>query len=480
MTDVLAKIKPQKPSRQLALPGFNYLFLGVILNAIVWGGTLLYLRKAAPTYASTWGVIVLGEDANVDVSLPDSGRASTTGGGSRAQAFEDPRSDYLYIATSASVLEEAANQVGSESDEFGDPDITTDEDSAIMSFVIEGDTPDLAQRKSRALYVVLNQHIEQLRQNELARREQENQVTLEEARLRVETAQDELAQYQATSAFGSDQQLQGLATGIEELRRLRSEYSAQAEGLGGRIAQLNSDVDFESQDVSDAYSLQSDPVYQQQFTEYGRLSAEFSDVSSQLGAQHPQVVAKRAELQGAQAAVQQRGSFLLGRPVNQETLTRIAPLGLDPQVGVVRGELFRESVVNQADREGLISQNQTLASEINQMESRFNELSQEKFTIDRLRRNLQVAETIFASTLAKLDLNKNDIYSIYPPIQLVTEPTLPDENDPVSPNKKMIFLAGLAGSFVVTFGLLLLWYENREPRNQTQQVDKQLPSWLSS
>jgi len=114
------------------------------------------------------------------------------------------------------------------------------------------------------------------------------------------------------------------------------------------------------------------------------------------------------------------------------------------------------------------------------MESRFNELSQEKFTIDRLRRNLQVAETIFASTLAKLDLNKNDIYSIYPPIQLVTEPTLPDENDPVSPNKKMIFLAGLAGSFVVTFGLLLLWYENREPRKQTQQVDKQLPSWLSS
>ena len=477
MTDVLAKVKPVKSARQWSLHGFNYVLLGVLLNAIVWGGTLLYLKRATPTYASQWGLLVLGENPNVDVSLPDSARATTSTNDARSMAFEDPRNDYVYIATSKDVIEAAAAQVGIDPEDFEEPEITTDDDTAIISFVISGETPDLAQRKSRALYVVLNQHIENLRENELARREQETQITLEEARLRVDEAQAELAEYQANSAFGSDQQLQGLATGIEELRRLRSEYSAQAEGLGGRISQLSNDVDFNAQDITDSYKLQSDPVYQQ-FTEYGRLSAEYSDISAQLGAQHPQVVAKRSELGSAQSALLDRGSFLLGRPVSQENLVQIAPLGLDPQVGIVRGELFRESIVNQADREGLLSQNQTLEAEIAQMEARFNSLSQEKFAIDRLRRNLQVAETIFASTIAKLDLSKDDIYSIYPPIQLVTEPTLADEDDPVSPNKAMVFLAGLAGSFIVSFGLLLLWYENREP--DAKAAGKQLPSWLSS
>lgn len=476
MTDALAKIKPETTGRQWTTSGFNYIFLGILLNAIVWAGALLYLKRAEPSYMSEWGVLVLGGDSSVNVSLPGSGSASTDSG--RSNTFADARSDYVYIATSSDVIEESARQVGIDAEEFEDPDITVDKDTAIMSFAVTGKTPELAQRKARALYTVLNQHVEELRKGEVDRRTQEDQSALERSRQRVDAAQKELANFLANSQFNSDQQLEGLSVGIESLRQLRSEYSAQAAGLGGRISQLSNDVDVNSQDVTDSYSLQGDPVYQQQFSNYGRLSAEFSELSGQLGAQHPLVVAKRAELESAQSAVQQRGAFLLGRPVDQTTLVRLAPLGLDPQAAVVRGDIFRETVVNQADREGLLSQDQSLAIEISQMEARLSQLSQEKFTVDRLRRNLQLAETIFASTLAKLDLNEEDIYSIYPPIQLVTEPTIPGEDDRISPSTKMVLLGALAGSFVVTFGLLLHWYENRDKHKQIAST--QLPSWLSS
>ena len=282
----------------------------------------------------------------------------------------------------------------------------------------------------------------------------------------------------AGSEFNSEQQLEGLATGIEALRQLSSQYSALAAGLDVRITQISSNVDpAEQQDITDSYSLQSDPVYQQLFDTYGRLSAEFSELSGQLGARHPMVVAKQAELQGAQSALQQRGTFVLGRSVDQATLVRIAPLGIDPQTSIVRGELFRESVVNEADREGLLSQNQSLTQEIGQMEDRLNQLSQEKFTVDRLRQNLQLAEAIFTSTVARLDLNEEDIYSLYPPIQLVTEPSMPGEDDRVSPSTQTVLLGALAGSFVITLGLLLYWYEKRDKH---QPANEQLPSWLSS
>ncbi|MGB7486354.1 MAG: hypothetical protein WA901_09205 [Phormidesmis sp.] len=458
MTDVLAKNKPRKMNRQWNISGLNYLFMGILLNAIVWGGTLLYLKRAEPSYVSRWGVLVLDGDSSVNVSLPGSASASTDTGRSN----ENARSDYVYIATSEGVIEEAARQAGIESDEFGDPDITVDSDTAIMSFAVEANTPELAYTKANALYEALNARVEQLRDLEISRRTQEDEVALQRARQRIDAAQDKLANYLATSEFNSDEQLQGLANGIESLRQLSSEYAVQADGLSGRITQLNDDVDLSSQDVTDSYSLQGDPVYQQQFAAYGRLSAEFSELSGQLGSQHPLVVAKRAELESAQSALEERGTFLLGRPVDQSTLVRIAPLGIDPQVAVVRGDLFRETVVDQAERERLISQNQSLGEEISQMEARLDQLSQDKFTVDRLRRDFQLAETIFASTVARLDLSEDDIYSIYPPIQLFTEPTVPNEDDRTNPSSQTIFLAGLAGSFVVTFGLLLLWYENRD------------------
>ena len=201
----------------------------------------------------------------------------------------------------------------------------------------------MAQRKARAMYAALDQTIDGLRDSEVSRREEGTNEDVDSARQKLQKAQSALAGYQASSGLSSDSQIENLASGIEQLRQQYAQALAQEKGLDGRVRQLATDINDSSAGAGDAYKLQGDPVYQSQFVEYGTAAAEYADISSQLGDQHPLVVAKRAEVEGLLAAIETRGSFLLGRQVDQRTLTQIAPLSLDPRVASSRGDALRVS-----------------------------------------------------------------------------------------------------------------------------------------
>jgi uncharacterized protein involved in exopolysaccharide biosynthesis len=465
---------PQIPSSQ-TLPRrrttpvskLGYLGLGLLVNTLIWGLALAYLKMSPTTYKSEWGLSVLDTAADADVTLPEGGRAALAPAAYNASP-KDSRTDYVYLATSPDIIKAAAAQVGLSAQKFGKPEITTDEDSSIIAFVTEGETPEMAQKKATALRVVLDRRIDQLRKAELIRRERATKIDLENARQQVETAQKALASYQASSGLSSEAQIEDLAVGVEQLRREFALAIAEEKGLGSQVQQLAQDINESSAGAADSYRLQSDPVYQNQFQEYGVVAAAYADISAQLGPQHPQVVAKRAEVEGLASALQGRGSSLLGRTVDESELTQLAPIAIDPRVEAARGDLFQEAVNSRASQSGLQSQTLELSKQITELEDRLRQLSQEKFTVDRLERNLQVSEAIFASAVAKLNLSDSDIYSVYPPIQVAAEPTLPDEDKYVSPSPPIAIGGALAGSFLATTGLLLLWANRRNSATEEQ------------
>lgn len=447
---------------------WNYLGLGLLANTLIWGAALAYITLSPKVYKSEFGVKVLTTASDVDVTLPDGLRTSPSSNNSGSTA--DSRSDYVYLLNSKALKQEAAAQVGMTVADYGDLEVTTNPDSSIIELVVEGESPELAQEKARAMYAALDQTIEDLRKSEVARRESGTREDVDSARLQVTEAQKKLSGYQASSGLNSDSQIDNLASGIEQLRQQYAQALAQERGLDGRVRQLATDINDSSAGAGDAYSLQGDPVYQSQFVEYGTAAAEYADISSQLGDQHPQVVAKRAEVEGLLAAVETRGSFLLGRQVDQKTLTQLAPLSIDPRVAASRGTLFESAVADRASQKGLQSQTTELANQINVLEARLGTLTQNKFEADRLRQDLNTAETRFASSVATLGLSKDDIYTIYPPIQIAAEPTLPDEDKYVSPSPTIAVVGALAGSFLATTGLLLLW-TNRKDEEMPESVD---------
>ncbi len=367
--------KASQPNLKLS----KFLSLGVFLNSFVWVLAIGYLKLTPPTYTSQWGVKILETNSGVEVVLPNGGKATSSSGGRTSSRDQDPRNDYVYIATSPDLLAEAAKLVNMTVEEYQEPKIAVDEANGIIAFDIDGSSAEEARAKARAFHKIMTQQIESLRTTELARQKAETQATLAEAKEKLVAAQNKVSQYRAKSGISTDEQINNLTDNIENLRRQKAELAAQQSGLGDRYKQLNRDI-------------------------------------NNLAASNTNVVAR--------AALQQ------------------------------------DLINNRAEWQGLKAQNQELSAQIDILEARLRNMSQGQFEIDSLKRDLQAAETVFAATLAKLDLGQENIYSIYPLLQLVTQPNLPEK--PSNPNPDFVHLVGLAASFLVTTSLALLWFEQKK------------------
>ena len=436
---------------------FSLLSLGALANIVIWGLAILYLKVTPKTYTSEWGVNVLGSARGVDVSLPEGWRATASPDGFKQLTSEDPRADYVYLVQSPDLLKAAADRLDLSVEDFGEAEVTTDAESSIIGFVIEGETPELAQKKALALYETLEERVEALRQKEISRRKEETLRAIDEARDQLKDSQVLLLAHKAQSGLSSEAQIQDLAVGIEQLRRQYAQSLAEERGVNSRAQQLERNIQEISGGASDAYRLLGDPVYQNQFNAYGIAAAEYASLAAQLGEFHPRLVEKRAEVNGLTRELEDRASFLLGRPVDQHILTELSVIAQDPSVAISRGSLFQETVVERANQIELQAQTQELLKQIDTLEGRLRNLSDSQVKADGLERDLQAAEAFFAASVTKLTLNEDDIYSFYPPIQLAAQPTLPEEDEYISPNPQLTMIGALAGSFLVVVGLILFW-----------------------
>ena len=464
--DLLAKeATPLYVDRQIdkrSKPNLSrFITLGVLFNGLVWILALAYLKLTPPTYTSQWGVKILEIDSGVEVVLPDGGKATPAAGGWTPPTGQDPRNDYVYVATSPDLLAEAAKLANLSVEEYQQPQIDVDEENGIIAFEIEGSSPEEARAKAQGFHQTMTRQIEELRQTELARQEKETQVTLAQAKEKLVAAQAKLSKYRAKSGISTDEQIKNLTDNIENLRRQKAELAAQQEGAARRYSQLSRDVkNLGDRGTGDAYKLAGDSVYQEYRTRYAQAQSSLTDLSDRFTPSHPIVKNKKSELASVGNAMRQRASQILGKSLSLTALTRIDSLTLDPQNVLAREGLQQDLTNNRAEWQRLKAQNQELSVQIDTLEARLRNMSQEQFEVDSLKRDLQVAETVFAATLAKLDLGQENIYSIYPPLQLVTQPNLPEK--PSNPNPTAVFMGGLACSFLITTGLGLVWFDRQK------------------
>lgn len=429
----------------------SYLGLGVFLNAAIWALVLIYLKFAPHKYTSQWGVSVLGTDPGVEVILPDGGRAAPYPVAEKPRV-QDLRLTFVYIATSPDILEKAAKQADISVKDFGKPKIKTEENSAIISFEMEGRSPTEASEKSQILYQVMAQHINDLRKAELERRQQENQGILQQARQQLNSAQNKLFNYNNSSPLSSSDQIRELVVNLEQLRNKQIDLLAQEQGLARRFQQLSTDLNLSSTEAVDGYKLLADQLFNLQLENYSNTNADLTILLSRFKPQHPTVVRKQAEMEMAAAALEKQASFILGRPVSQETLFKLKAKILSDD----RKELFKELVINRSGQQELAAQKQEIERKIILADKRLKALARDQLTVNILNRDLHISEVFFTSTIAKLNLGKGNIDSIYPPIQLVSGPSLPEIDKPTAPNKGFAIVGGLAASFLVTTGLILL------------------------
>lgn len=142
---------------------------------------------------------------------------------------------------------------------------------------------------------------------------------------------------------------------------------------------------------------------------------------------------------------------MLGRAASARTLIQLALAGTSSG----RDSLFQTLVNYQSEASGAASQVGKLDQQISALEGRLRWMSQRQSTLENLKRNEQIAEAVFASTLAKLDLGQANIFAAFPLIQIAVEPSLPEKA--TSPKKGLVLAGSAFGSIMTTAGLWILW-----------------------
>ena len=120
-----------------------------------------------------------------------------------------------------------------------------------------------------------------------------------------------------------------------------------------------------------------------------------------------------------------------------------------------RATLLSELVRLEAERVGTAAEYATMSQRLETAEARRIDLIEPAARLEDLQRDFSVAEAVFASAMARTQTSKADLYASYPLVQVLEDPSLPDE--PSSPKRKLALAAGIAATFFLLMGLFLAW-----------------------
>lgn len=434
----------------------KYLITALGANAILWGGTLNYLKTTKPIFTSDFIIHVAGQGQGVNLNLPEIGQAATSSS-SPFSSSADPRENYKLFALGHTILANAAAAMSLTEKEFGEPTIDLIPNTTTVSFEIEGSSPAIARRKGEVLFETLERRLNTLRLAEQIERDQAISSAVEEAQGKLTAAQKQLSNYKARSGLNSSEQITNLISTIETLRKQQAEKVALSQQVGDRLRNLSASMELLPQQAATALLLQTDQQFQKSLSEYTTVTTELESLLKERGPNYPDVVELKSKQQAALNTVLTKGKALLGKSV---TLPELERLNLDNSnsSGIKRGELFQQLITQQADYQGLIAEVKSLSQQVQALEQRLKILVQKESILDNYLRELQIAEAVFTSTLAKVDLGKSDPFGSYPLVQLVEPPSLPEE--PSAPRKKLVIIGAGVGSIFITAGLTLLWWRN--------------------
>jgi uncharacterized protein involved in exopolysaccharide biosynthesis len=450
----------------------RYLVLGLIANAGLWGAALFYLKVAPPVYISKWAMIMPGNGLGVNVSLADLGQTSASSSSPFGGSSMDPRANYQFILTDDSVLEIAADNVKIPIGKLGKPKVKLVDNTSIMELEIGARTPEDARDNAMAIVDALQSRLNLLRAEEIEKRGENNDISLKEAKDKLQAAQKKLSAYKASSGLSSSNQVGELSTNIEVLRKQKAEIFAQKEQLSRRFQQLSDSLGLTVPEATDAFILQADRQFLQNAKDYSEATTSLAVILAKWDINHPLVVKELARQKAAQEAMMARASAILRK---QATPKYIEHLVIGDSSGTSRENLFRDLVAFKAEKQGAIAQNVALQDQILQLESRLQSLVQKQVGLDNLQREVQITEAVFASTLTKINLAKSDIFTAYPLIQVLSNPSLPEKKS--SPQPTVVFIGTAIGSILITTGLVMLWW--RQELKQKIIIARSKPAELT-
>ncbi|MEM9217434.1 MAG: hypothetical protein AAGD25_24230 [Cyanobacteria bacterium P01_F01_bin.150] len=433
-----------------------YLVLGIFANVAIWAIALAYLRIAKPTYISSWAISLPGGGLVSNVDLPQIGSADTRLNSPYSNVNRDPRENYKFLATSRPVIKSASDKMDLTLSEFGKPRVEIVDNTTLMELSIQGESPEDARERAKALHDSLLARVAYLRTEEAAQQDAGSRSILKESREKLDLAQKRLSDFKARTGLVSNEQISQLSANIERLRERYVSVSAEQSNADSRLRELSDTLNVSADEASQAFVLRADQIFQQSIESYSAATSALDALNAQFGRNHPSVIRAKSKQDAARTSMLSRASSLLGQPITSQDIIRLN-VGSDFEKSSREG-LFEETVLAHIQAQGLSSQSQELSTQVDELEDKLRTLAQFSSTLESLQRDVTIAEAIFSSTIARLDLGRSDAFGSYPHIQLLTDPSLPKIQN--SSGRIFVYVGAILGSIFTTTGVILLWRQS--------------------
>lgn len=415
----------------------------------IWALALSYAFLTPKSYLSEITLNMPNATVQSSVSLQNIGQTSINSASPFASSSLSPIVFYKSIALSNGLRVAAAEIINLDEKAMPKPKVELIDLTAIMTIKITGPSPKEARTRAQAFYDALQNQLDELRRDESERRLKSIRAGVSEVERRLAETSRALQEYQRSSKIVSQEQYNLIVRNMETLRQKIASENAELKKTIAEKARLSTILGLSAEEAAAALRLQSDPRYAGLSRDLGTALIEHTENTRKWGPRHPQVLftARRVEsirdklVEIAQPILKDRTPVLIETLILNESKDR--------------SQLFRTLVEVDSRARGLQrslrEMKQSLNDDIIMIDGRTRELAE----LAELERQHKIAETVFASAMARIDTSGQDFYSSYPLLQIVSPATLPEK--PNSPKVIFALAGGIAATILLITSMVLAW-----------------------
>jgi uncharacterized protein involved in exopolysaccharide biosynthesis len=415
----------------------------------IWALTALYLVASPQKYESNLSLILPGSGSGGSLNVDSIGQAQSAAASAFSSTTLSPTENYKRLLMADVTLRSAAQHAKESEANFPSPEVKLVDQTNLIEVHITGTTPVQAQRRAKALLDAFLIKLERLRNDEAEKRGTADAAHLAELATKVRETQRKLFEFQTEHGLVSIEQFNARIAGIDTLRDKALEMRAVASQNSARARRLLSTLNAGPQQGNRILRLKSDPEFQQLAARHAALSSDAEQKAASLGEEHADRALVNGERLAVRDAMAARGAQLTG-------LSRQAVLGsLDVDVSEGRSQLLAGMIDADAQKAGSRAALNQVQSELGWRQQNAPALVTQASELTDLVREQRIAEAVFSSALARLDTNKQDRFASYPLVQILEAPSLP--RAPSSPSAMLALVGAVAASFLLLFGIALIW-----------------------
>ena len=401
-----------------------------------------YLFLLPPSYVTRWTLILPTASSSASMQLESIGHAQTTPSSPFGSTSMSPKVIYKEIADSEPVRLAAAKSLDMKLGEFGRARIKLIDETSLMLFEMTDRTAAGAQRKGEALIDALNQQLDALRRDEIARRAEVVETSLKSYKQNLTAARNRILEQQRETGVVSINQFNETATALEMLRRKRIDVSAELGRARAERALLIERLGVAPEIATQALQLSADQAFLKLALEYADANTHYQQERRRLGEANPVLVSLKRRVDSAMQQITHGHEGVEGVDIAKFLLLIN---------GTHQADLLKGVVASEAQIGGKQAELAALEQEIVRLTQEVKRMSVDVARLEDLKKDHLVAEAVFTSALARIDTNKTDIYASYPMVQILSPPDLPENKS----SPRMLF--AVIGCGLGIFLYLLAW-----------------------